>query len=122
MPRTRQRTIDAPQAAVRCARLADQHKADDVVILDVRGISQVTDYFVIASGLIPRQLKTIAREIEKGMASCHATRLGVEGINDAHWVLLDYGDIVVHLFLSDLRKYYDLEMLWGDAPTVEWRG
>ena len=120
MPKKPRRTIDAREAAALCARIADERKADDIIVLDLNGISPVADYFVIASGVTARQLKAISRDIEKEMKARHATRLGVEGFTEGHWILLDYGDLIVHLFLKDLREFYDLEMLWGDAPAVEW--
>jgi ribosome-associated protein len=90
-------------------------------VLDVGGIIGITDFFVITSATNVRQVRTIAEEIERKLKE---EGLGsptqVEGLGDASWVLLDYGDVVVHVFLGETRSYYNLERLWGDAPPVEW--
>jgi len=104
-----------------CARIADEKQAEDVVILDLRGLTSVTDYFLIATGRNPRQLDAIAEEILRFMKRRHHRPLGVEGQAFGHWVLLDYGDFVVHLFDPEHRRLYDLELLWGDAGRVSWR-
>jgi len=91
-------------------------KADDVVILDVRGMTSYADYFVIASGASERQVTATAEHIREQLKSEGATLVGSEGYETGHWVLLDYGDCLVHLFLADARGFYDLEGLWHDAP------
>jgi len=106
-------------AAVMCARKAREKKADDIVVLDLRGLTDVTDFFVIAS-VGERQGKAVAEEIMKEMKEAGRKRFGVEGSVRDGWLLLDYVDVVVHLFEPDAREYYDLENLWGDAPRVEW--
>lgn len=78
------------------------------------------DYFVIATGTSRRQIHSMADEIDRVMEQMGEKKIGIEGYHESHWVLIDYGDIVVHLFDDQTRLYYDLETLWGDAPRVEW--
>jgi len=90
-------------------------------VLDIRKVTFLADYFVICTGFNTRQLQTIADEISKTMKALGANRLGAAGYNEAMWVLLDYGDVVVHLFDTEARELYKLEDLWGDATRVRWR-
>jgi len=100
---------------------ASAKKGDDIVALDVGDILSITDAFVITSGSNVRQVRTIVDEIEKAMkAQLSAPPTSVEGLDDASWVLLDFGDIVVHVFLDETRAYYELERLWADAPRIDW--
>jgi ribosome-associated protein len=103
------------------ARLAADHRAEDVVVLDLRGLSSIADFFVIATGTSDRQLRAIADHIEEYGNGLGQTPYSISGYEAATWVLVDYIDVVVHLFDADRRRYYDLEMLWGDAPRIEWR-
>lgn len=97
-----------------------EKKADDVIILRIREKSSVADYFVICSANTSTQTKAIADEIEKKMEENQKIRiLHREGLERGGWILLDYGDIVVHIFMSEEREYYNLENYWGDAPRVE---
>jgi ribosome-associated protein len=103
------------------ARAASSKKADDPVVLDVGAVLAITDYFVIASGSNTRQVRTIADAVEEEVkrdGGPHPIR--VEGLDDLKWVLLDYGDFVVHVFLDETRKYYELERLWSDVPRLAW--
>jgi ribosome-associated protein len=93
-------------------------KGTDVIVLDLRGRSDVCDFFLIASGQTDVQAKAIAGAVREGMAADHDL-LHVEGLPEARWVLLDYVDVVVHVFQPEARQYYLLERLWGDAPRVE---
>ena len=103
------------------ARAASAKKAEETVVLDVSGVLSITDAFVITSGRNRRQVLTIAEEVEAQVkATGGPAPIRVEGLSDAQWVLLDYGDFVVHVFLDEVRRYYDLERLWADAPAVEW--
>lgn len=103
------------------ARAADAKGARDVVILEVAEVMVVSDEFVIASAPNERQVKAIVDEIERVVAETRSARpLRVEGLEDRHWVLLDYGDVVVHVFLDETRDYYELERLWSDVPRVAW--
>ena len=84
----------------------------------MRGLVFYADYFVIATGESTQQVKTIAGNVEDGLSVLGVKKLGQEGLSNAQWVLLDYGDILVHVFLREAREYYELEKLWLDAPTI----
>ena len=102
------------------AGAASSKTADSTVVLDVGDLLGITDHFVITSGGNVRQVRTIAEEIElRVKAQGGGSPLYIEGLDDARWVLLDYGEFVVHVFLAEARRYYDLERLWADAPRVE---
>ncbi len=105
---------------LRCARLALEKKANDVRALDVRERSSFTDFFLLCSGSSDRQVAAVARHIEDTLRKDGVRALGVEGLREGRWVLLDYGDFVVHVFLEETRRFYDLERLWSDAPRVAW--
>jgi ribosome-associated protein len=105
--------------ALRCARAAIDKKAENTKILDLTEISSFTDYFVIASGMSDRQVQAISDSVQNVMDEAGQELLSIEGYADGRWVLMDFGDIVVHVFLDPLREYYDLESLWSDAPTVK---
>jgi len=103
------------------AQAASSKKGDDIVILDVGSVLVITDTFVITSAPNERLVRTIAEEVEKRIKEEGGPApLRVEGLREAEWVLLDYGDYVVHVFLEETRRFYDLERLWGDAPRVAW--
>jgi ribosome-associated protein len=107
--------------AALAARAADAKKATSTVVLEVGPILAITDAFVITSGSNPRLVRTIAEEVERQVKSGGGPApLRTEGLDDARWVLLDYGDFVVHVFLDEVRDYYDLERLWSDAAKIEW--
>jgi ribosome-associated protein len=112
---------DPAELARISARIADDKKAEDIVILDLRGLMYVTDFFVIASGGNPRQLHAIQSAIHQEMSGRGVRPIGQEGGAQDRWVLMDYGNFVVHLFDPDARRLYDLELLWGDAPRFEWK-
>ena len=112
--------MDSKEIAIICAKIAEEKKAQDIVILDVDKISVITDYFVICSAINERQLHAIADDMDKEMKKLSIGKLGMEGYREAKWVLIDYGDFIVHIFDKEIRSYYDLELLWGDAPKVEW--
>jgi ribosome-associated protein len=105
--------------ALQCARAAIDKKAENVKILELTNISGFTDYFVICSGMSDRQVQAIADSVSHAMEAQGQELLSSEGYSDGRWVLIDFGDIVVHIFLDALREYYDLENLWGDAPRVK---
>jgi ribosome-associated protein len=101
------------------AELAADRKAEDIVQLDLRGIIGYTDYFVICTGRSDRQVKAIHDAIHAGMKERHGVLPErVEGMTAARWVLMDYLDVVVHVFTPDTREYYRLEQLWGEAPSL----
>jgi ribosome-associated protein len=112
--------MDSRKLALLCRELADDKKAEDIVILDVRKLSSVTDYFVIASGTSEPHLRAIVDEIADRLREEHGLRpKAVDGTLKAAWVVLDYFDVIVHVMRGDLREHYDLEALWGDAPRVK---
>jgi ribosome-associated protein len=103
------------------ARAASAKGGEETVIIEVGAVLAITDAFVITSGRNTRQVKTIAEEVEaKLKAEGGISPLRVEGLGDSQWVLLDYGDLVIHVFLDETRDFYDLERLWSDAPRVAW--
>ena len=105
--------------ALVAARAAAAKQAEDVAILDVHDLIVITDYFVICSGRSEPQVKTIVEEVEKAVRDLGERPIRREGEADNRWVLLDYIDVVVHVFAEEEREYYDLERLWRDAPRVE---
>jgi ribosome-associated protein len=109
---------DSQRMAVAAARAALEKKAEAVLILDLRGTSGYADFLVIGSGSSDRQLEAIAEGVEKELAAQGRRLIGAEGQRGGRWVLLDFGDIVVHVFHQEERGYYDLEGLWADAPRV----
>ncbi|UCC24422.1 MAG: ribosome silencing factor [Gemmatimonadales bacterium] len=110
---------ELPDPVVRAGQLALERKAQDVVLLDLRGISSATDHFVIASGTSDIQVKAIADHILEDLRKEGQKPAHVEGLETARWVLMDYIDFVVHVFHPQARDFYQLEALWGDAPRLE---
>ncbi len=103
------------------ARAADAKLGDRTVILSMDEALGITEAFVITSGRNPRQVRTIADEVELQLKQAErGAPARIEGLDDARWVLMDYGDFLVHVFLDEAREYYDLEHLWADAPRVPW--
>jgi ribosome-associated protein len=109
---------DSKQKAILAAQAALDKKGSDVIILEVAELTSVADYFVIASGESERQVKAIAQNIEKLLSSRFDRSPQIEGAGTSTWILLDYGDIIVHVFKTDIREYYGLERMWSDAPQV----
>lgn len=108
------------ELVVTAARAAASKQGRDVVILDVRELIVITDYFLIASGTSDRQVRTIAEEVERSVKEAGLRPVRREGEREGHWALLDFVDFVAHIFLEEDRQFYDLERLWADAPRVEW--
>lgn len=118
--RRKTRPVDAaPEEVAACARLIDEKKGEEIAILDTRRYTLV-DYFLIATAQSGRHLKALAEEIERLLKRRRAAPCRAEGTPQSGWILVDAGDFVVHLFLPETRRYYDLEMLWGDVPRVAW--
>jgi len=112
--------MDAKKLALLCRELADDKKAEDLLVLDVRKLSSVTDYFVIASGTSEPHLRAIVNQISETLRADHEVRpRTVDGTVHGAWVVLDYFDVIVHIMRADVRARYDLEGLWGDAPQVK---
>ena len=112
---------DVPDESLVAARAADAKSGEETVILAMGDLLGVTDAFVVTNGRNTRQVKTIVDEVELQvkLASGRSPHR-VEGLSDAYWVLMDYGDFLVHVFLDEARSFYDLEHLWTDAPRVPW--
>ncbi len=122
MPGSYATHAESRDIAVTAARAAAAKQAADVTILDVHGLIVITDYFVIASGETDRQVKTIVEEVERAVRDLGEKPVRREGDASSRWVLLDYIDVVVHVFAQEEREYYDLERLWRDAPRLGWIG
>lgn len=113
--------MNASEIAIAAARAAAEKIATDVVVLDVGDIIGITEAFVIASGTNTRQVRTICDEIELTLKiEADLAPMRIEGLKDASWVLMDYGLLVVHVFLVETREFYGLERLWSDAPRIGW--
>lgn len=113
----RESTLRAQLAA---ASASAKH-GSDIVLLDVGDVLQIADWFVMISASNTRSVRTIVDEVEASMKETFgAGPLRIEGLEDASWVLLDFGDVVVHVFLDEVRSYYNLERLWGDVPKIVW--
>ena len=110
----------ARQFAVDSARLLADTRCNHIVVLDVTGISPVTDFMVIGTGTSPRQMKTACDDVEEMGAPRDFRPLTRAGDNGAQWTCIDFVDVVVHVFSQDARQFYDLEGMWGDAPRVAW--
>ena len=119
-PQPKRRTeAEPPPAVARAAELALERKAEDVVVLDLRGISTATDFFVVATGNSDIQVRAIAEHVEEQLKKEDDVRPAhVEGTEGGRWVLMDYFDFVVHVFHPQARQFYQLEALWGDAPRT----
>jgi len=111
--------LQSPDRAILCAAYALGKKAHNVRLLEVKGLSSLTDYLLIASGRSDRQVQAIAEGVRLGLKQDHATvPLAVEGMNEGRWVLIDYGDVMVHIFQEPVREFYDLDGLWSEAAEV----
>ena len=114
---------DSEQWAMAAARAADAKLGVDTVVLDVGDVLAITDAFVITSGTNARQVRSIAEDVEAQLTEAGGPKpVRVEGLDDARWILMDYGAFVVHVFLDDARRFYELERLWSDVPRLDWRG
>ena len=106
------------EQAIFIAQAAKDKKAEDVLVLEVGDLTSIADFFIFGSGESERQVRGLATFIEKEMATQYHTHPVMEGKETANWILLDYGDIIVHIFRSDIRQYYALEKMWADAPQI----
>lgn len=105
--------------AVAAAKAAMAKKAEDTIILELKGITTIADYFVICTGENTTQVRAIADNVRTELKESGIIPLSVEGLKHAHWILIDYGDFIVHTFLDETRAYYELEKLWLDAPLIK---
>lgn len=110
---------DSKEKFLLCAHAALSKKAVNLVILDIKELTSVADYFIICGGRSDRQVQGIASSIEESMKKKGVYPLGIEGFREAKWILLDYNDVIVHVFYEPIREFYDLEGLWVDAPRIE---
>ena len=110
--------LNIKKKAIEAAKTANSKKAKDTLILELKNLSTFTDYFVICSGESSIQVKTIAEAIEEKFSKNKIFLLGREGLSSARWILLDYGDVVIHIFNEESRAYYELEKFWLDAPRI----
>ena len=107
------------QLALAAARTAEENRGRDIVVLDMRAVTPLFDYFVLATGTSRRQLHAMSEEIDHTLEDdLNDERLGIEGYNESRWILLDYGNVVIHLFDEETRQYYALEQLWSGAKRV----
>jgi ribosome-associated protein len=112
---------DGRRRAGIAAHAAAEKKGEEIIVLDVGDIISITELFVLVSASNTRLVRTIVEEVELALKIADDENpRSVEGLNDATWVLMDYGDIIVHVFLAETRAFYDLDRLWADAPTIEW--
>jgi ribosome-associated protein len=114
--------MDSKRLALLCRELADNRKAENIVILELLELSSVTDYFVICTGTSEPHLRAIVDEITDKLRGEHSLRpRAMDGALETAWVVLDFFDVIVHVMRADVREHYDLEGLWGDAPRVRAR-
>jgi ribosome-associated protein len=115
------RNESAVDRAVLCARVAEDHKGKDILVLDLRGLTPIFDFFVIATGSSRRHIHTLAEEVDAAMHAQGEKRLSIQGYEASRWIVQDYGDVLMHVFDPDAREYYSLEDLWADAPRIDWQ-
>ena len=114
---------DSVELAVAAAQVADAKKATDVLVLDVGDVLSITGYFVVASASNPRLVRTVAEEIEEALKERFGrSPVRTEGQREQQWILVDYGDVVVHVFHETQREFYAIERLYGDVPRIRWQG
>ena len=112
------KSVDPRETALLCVRYALDKKAYDLLLLEVGACSSLADYFLICTGRSDTQVQAIAQSIQENLAALGRKPRTIEGLSTGHWVLMDYGDVVVHIFLESVRAFYDLERLWARAPVV----
>ena len=117
---TKKQIAIAKAFALAAAKIAADRHCSDIVVLDLKEKSPATDYFVIVTGTSDRQMRTVANEISEQARKQSMERFGRAGYEQGHWILLDFIDVVIHIFNSEYRDYYDLELLWGDAKRLSW--
>ena len=120
-PKPNTRNAAAEARAILCAQVAEDHKGKDILVLDLRGLTPIFDFFVIATGTSRRHIHTLAEEIDAALHAQGEQRRSIQGYQASRWVVQDYGDVLVHIFDSDARDYYGLEDLWADAPRIDWQ-
>ncbi|MFQ5463249.1 MAG: ribosome silencing factor [Phycisphaerae bacterium] len=111
---------DSRSFAIELARIVSDHKSEDTLILDLRGLSSVTDVVVICTGTSDRQMRAVADHVVDYGRKVGEKPYGFCGYETAAWIVVDFVDVVLHIFAKPFRDYYDLELLWGDAPRIDW--
>jgi len=111
-------SLDSRERAISCALFALDKKALNVKILEIKRLSSIADYLVLASGTSDKQTQAIAESVKKGLKH-FGKALDVEGLREGNWVVIDYGDVIVHVFRDEMRRYYNLDELWNAAPHLE---
>lgn len=115
---TKKKEPDSRKRVLLCINASLEKKAKDLVILNVKEISAFTDYFIICSGASDRQVRAIADTIQQNLKLAGILPMGIEGEAAGQWILMDYDDVVIHVFLETIRSFYDLERLWSEAPRM----
>jgi len=115
---TKKKEPDSRGRALLCINACLEKKAKDLVVLNVKQLSAFADYFIICSGTSDRQLRAIATAVQENLKIAGITPLGVEGEAAGQWILMDYDDVIIHIFLETVRSFYDLERLWSEAPRM----
>ena len=111
--------MDTLEKALLCLRIIKERKALQPVLFDLGGLTAITDYFLVTSGNSSRQVQAISRHLARRMREEGFRAQGIEGEQEGHWVLMDYGDVVIHIFYEPVREFYDLEGLWVEAPRID---
>ncbi len=114
--------MESKEKAILAGKYGDEKKAKDVAVIELKGLTDIADYFVLASGTSERHVRTLADSIEKGMKETGVRPYSLEGYQQGRWVIIDYRDIIVHVFLEPLRELYDLESLWIEAKKYRIEG
>ena len=113
------RAMGSWERALLLSRYALEKKAYDLVLIEVSEVTSIADYFIICSGRSDRQVQSIAQGLQENLGKMGISSRSIEGLNRGHWVLMDYSDVIVHVFYQPIREFYDLEGLWAHAPRVE---
>ncbi len=119
--------LTAQERAIKCAALALDKKALDVKVLEIGRLSSIADYLVLASGRSDKQVQAIADSVRQGLKK-YGKALDIEGVKEGQWIVIDYGDVIVHIFQEEIRRYYNLDELWSAAPSIpipeefQWEG
>lgn len=111
--------MESLDKALLCTKIIRERKAINPILFEVAGLTTIADYFIIASGSSSRQVQAISKHVTRRMREEGFRAYGVEGENEGQWVLMDYGDVIIHLFYHQVREFYDLEGLWAEAPRVQ---
>ncbi len=117
-PQPQKPVIALEEKVALCVSMVEEKKAEEVLVLDLRGVSSMTDYFLICHGSSDRLVQAITDHLLEMMKKKGVRALGVEGYKEGRWILLDFGDLVIHVFFEETRRFYDLERLWGHAPQI----